>query len=110
MTALAASMNKENQQPNANTKTNNNNRKAQSRIRKDQAEPRNTGGYCHTHGYHPVGLGYNRKTCQFKKNGHKDEATWSNRMGRDTNWPKAIKVTAKQQKHATWKGQAAPTN
>lgn len=42
---------------------------------------RNMGGYCHTHGYHPVGPTHDSASCEFKKKeGHKDAATWSSRL------------------------------
>ena len=108
MTVLTAAMNKENQHTNNNT--NNNSKKAQSRVQQIQAKPRNMGGYCHSHGYHPVGLGHNSKSCKWKKEDRKSEATGSNWMGGDTTWPQAKKVTNEQQEHATYKGQLKPTN
>ena len=107
MTVLAASMNKENQQPNNNN--NSGNTKPQQKV---VAKTRNMGGYCYSCGYHPIGLGHNSQTCtsRHKRKEHKSDATWSDRMGGNTTWPKVNKVTTEQQEHAKWKGQLAPTN
>jgi len=105
MTVLAAAMNKENQPPN-----NNNNGRSTQPKKQWVPKTRNMGGYCHSCGFHPVGLGHTSKTCGWKKEGHKGNATWSNRMEGHTGWPKARKVTAEQQEHEKWKGQSAPTS
>jgi hypothetical protein len=107
MTVLAALLNKENQQP-TNTNNSGNTEPQQSGV----AQTRNMGGYFHSWGFHPIGLGHNSKTCKsrHKSKEHKSDATWSDWMGGNTNWPKPNKVTAKQQEHATWKGKLAPTN
>ena len=97
MTVLAAAMNKENQPPNNNNK-------------QWVPKTRNMGGYCHSFGFHPVGLGHTSKTCKWKKKGHKDNTPWSNWMEGHIGWPKAYKVTAEKQEHEKWKGQSAPTN
>jgi hypothetical protein len=101
MTAMTAAMNKENKPPNNN---NNNN--------KVVAKTRNMGGYCYSCGFHPIGLGHTSQTCtsRHKRKEHKSDATWNDRMGGNTNWPKANKVTAEHQEHTKWKGQTAPTN
>ena len=70
---------------------------------------RNMGGYCHSHGFHPVGLGHNSKTCSWKKEGHKDEATWCNRLGGDLYWPTAKRTALEQHEDPAWKGKTAPT-
>jgi hypothetical protein len=57
---------------------------------------KNMGGYCHSHGFHPVGADPDSTTCSWKKANHKCEATWSNRMGGDMFWPSAKRVANKQ--------------
>ena len=70
---------------------------------------RNMGGYCSTHGFHPVGLTHDSATCQFKKKDeHNDAATWNNRLSSNTYWPKAIRVAIEQQNHPMWKGKDKP--
>ena len=71
---------------------------------------RNMGGYCHSHGFHPVGLGHSSQTCFRKKDGHKNDATWSNQMEGNTFWPKKRDVVTEQQEHAEWKDKTKPTN
>ncbi len=71
---------------------------------------RNMGGYCHTYGYHPVGPTHDSATCRFKKkDGHKDAATWSNRLDGSTYWPLAIRIAIEQQGHPAWKDKSKPT-
>ena len=80
-------------------------------VRRPQMKKlRNMGAYCHSHGFHPAGEDHTSATCSWKKEGHKDEATWTNRMGGDEFWPTAKRVATAQQEHTTWKGKAAPTN
>ncbi len=55
-------------------------------------KPRNMGAYCWTHGFHPVGVTHDSKTCEFKKDGHRDDATYSNRYEGNTYWPVAMRV------------------
>ena len=107
MTVLAASMNKENVQPG-----NDKNNKDKDWKQKVVPRTRNMGGYCYSCGFHPIGLGHSSKTCnsEHKRRDHKSEATWNDRMGGNTNWPKAFRVTPEQQEHAKWKGQEPPTN
>jgi hypothetical protein len=38
----------------------------------------NMGGYCSSHGFHPVGAGHNSKTCRLQKEEYNTEATWKN--------------------------------
>jgi hypothetical protein len=73
-------------------------------------KPHNMSGYCHSHGYHPVGADHTSANCSWKKDGHKDKATWTNTLSGDTFWPSAKHVTINQQNHATWKGKSAPTS
>jgi hypothetical protein len=105
MTVLAALMNKENLQPD------NNNSNKDGR-QKGVAKTRNMGGYCYSCGFHTIGLGHTSQTCKsvHKKKDHKSEATWNDRMGGSTYWPKAFRVTTEQQEQVKWKGQSAPTN
>ena len=70
---------------------------------------RNMGAYCHSHGYHPVGIGHTSATCKYKKEGHKDEATWGSTHGGNDRWPPKIRVSVAQQEHATYKGKTKPT-
>ena len=71
---------------------------------------RNMGAYCHSHGFHSVVHNHNSKTCTHKLDGHKDDATWTNRMEGNMYWPIAKRVAIEQQNDATWKGKAPPTN
>ncbi len=70
---------------------------------------RNMGGYCHTHGYHPVRVNHDSKTCDYKKEGHRDDATYNNRHNGNTYWPSALRVAIKQQNHAAWKDKSKPS-
>ena len=60
---------------------------------------RNMGGYCSSHGFHPVGIKHNSATCIYKKPEHKSEATWCNRLGGDMFWPSAKHIAVEQQEH-----------
>jgi hypothetical protein len=71
---------------------------------------RNMGGYCSSHGFHPVGAGHNSKTCRCQKERHNMEATWNNQLGGNMFWPTATRVAIEQQDHPTWKGKLPPTN
>jgi hypothetical protein len=68
------------------------------------------GGYCWSHGHHPVGVKHTSGTCTKKKDGHVDDATTNARKGGDNFWPTIQKVRESQQDHVSFKGQAAPTN
>ncbi len=70
---------------------------------------RNMGAYCHSHGFHSVGVDHDSAKCSWKKAEHKTEATWGNCLGGDMFWPSAKRVAVEQQDHPTWKGKAAPT-
>ncbi len=78
--------------------------------RPQSTKEHNMGAYCHSHGFHPVGVNHTSAICGWKKEGHKDEATWSNQMEEDTFWPSAKRVAVHQPNHATWKGKSVPTN
>jgi hypothetical protein len=71
---------------------------------------RNMGGYCHSHGFHPIGADHDSTTCKWKKADHKSEATWSNRMDGDMFWPKAKQLAIEQHNEPSWKGKTAPNN
>jgi hypothetical protein len=47
-------------------------------------------GYCHSHGFHPVGAGHDSKNYNWKAGNDNVNATWSNCMGGCTYWPAAI--------------------
>jgi hypothetical protein len=68
------------------------------------------GGYCHSHGFHPVGANHDSKNCNWKTTKLNNNATWNNRMGSSTYWPAVIRVAIEQKDHALWKGKSAPTN
>lgn len=107
LTATIAQMaSKMNTNENSNPNTSNGDRESR---RPQMKKERNMGGYCHSHGFHPVGEDHTSATCSWKKEGHRTEATWTNRMGGDTFWPTAKRVATNQQDHATWKGKSAPT-
>ena len=79
------------------------------RIVEQMTKLRNMGGYCSTHGFHPVGPTHDSVTCQFKKKDkHNNAATWNNRLNGNIYWPKAIPVTIEQHNHPTWKGKDKP--
>jgi hypothetical protein len=105
VTQLAAT--KENSNPNATRGNGGGDRKSR---RPQMSKLQNMGGYCSSHGFHPVGAGHNSKTCRWHKEEHNTVATWNNRLGGNTFWPTATRVTIKQQDHPTWKGKLAPTN
>ncbi len=114
LTATIASMaNKLNSNPNPNPNGKNINPNS-GEIEGIQKNPykklRNMGGYCSSHGFHPVGIKHNSATCINKKPEHKSEATWCTRLGGDMAWPSAKRVTVEQQEHPSWKGKMAPTN
>jgi hypothetical protein len=72
---------------------------------------RNMGGYCHSCGYHPVGRIHTSKTCKTKKEGHDDDATWTNHGPKGSkSWPIKKRVTDKDREHATYKNKEAPAN
>ena len=65
---------------------------------------RNMGGYCHTHGFDPVGVDHNSQTCHKKRRNHKDEATAQNTMGGYLKQPKKEEIHPDQQ--AQWVNRA----
>ena len=58
------------------------------RREKGYTASRNIGGYCWSHGWDPVGEKHNSSTCTRKRDGHKAEATGSNKLGGSTWQPK----------------------
>ena len=83
-------------------------RKFKERERKPMQLYRNMGGYCHSCGFCPVGKDHTSVTCHMKRESHKDEATWTNRLGGSTVWPSRVRED--QQSHESWAGKSAPTN
>jgi hypothetical protein len=77
---MASKLNNENSNPN----TSNRDRESQ---RPQMKKERNMGGYCHSHGFHPVGKDHTSETCSWKEEGHKTKATWTNQIGGDTFGP-----------------------
>jgi hypothetical protein len=78
--------------------------------RPQYTKPRNMGAYCHTHGFHPVDTDHTSATCKHKLEGHRDDATWTNRLGGNMYWPVAKAVALTQHNHVSWKDKSAPTN
>ncbi len=75
VTQLAAT--KENSNPNATRGNGGGNRESRQPQMK---KLRNMGGYCSSHGFHPVGAGHNRTTCRWQKGEYNTEATWNNQL------------------------------
>ena len=101
--AMAKLASRENDDPNQNRGRRGN------RVVEQMTKLRNMGGYCSTHGFHPVGATHDSATCQYKKKDvHNDAATWNNRLNGSTYWPKAIRVAVEQQTHPTWKNKEVP--
>ena len=67
------------------------------------------GAYCWSHGWHPVGENHTSATCNYKKEGHKTNATFANIMGGSQIWPARHCVMPSQQTHATFAGKSKPT-
>jgi hypothetical protein len=72
-------------------------------------KPCNMDGYCHSHGYHPVGADHTSANCIWKKDNHKDKAAWTKTLSGDTLWPSTKSIAINQQNHSTWNGKSAPT-
>jgi hypothetical protein len=99
---------KENANPNAGGGYRGSNRKSRHQQMK---KVRNMGGYCHSHGFHPIGADHDSMMCRWKKREHKTKATWNNHLGGYMYWPTAKRVAIKQQDHPpTWNGKLAPTS
>jgi hypothetical protein len=69
----------------------------------------NIGAYCWTHGFYPVGVTQDSKTCDFKKDGHRDNATYSNCYEGNTYWSVTLHVAIDQQNHVAWTNMSKPT-
>ncbi len=95
----------ENRDPNSRGRS----RGARGGQSQQMTKPRNMGAYCWMHGFHPVGVTHDSKTCEFKKDGHRDDATYSNRYEGNTYWPAATRVAIDQQNHTAWKNMSKPT-
>jgi ribosomal protein L31 len=109
LTASVAKLASRGQQNMENNDPNKNRGCRRDRIVEQMTKLCNMGGYCSTHGFHPVGPTHDIVTCQFKKKDeHNDTATWNNRLNGNTYWPKAIRVAIEQQDHPTWKGKDKP--
>ena len=109
LTAAVAKLASWGQQNTENDDPNKNRGRRSDRVLKQMTKLRNMGGYCSTHGFHPVGVTHNSATCKYKnKHAHNDAATWNNRLNGSTYWPKAIRVAVEQQAHPTWKNKEAP--
>lgn len=102
---LIANTTKNNENANPNTTTGSN-----ATRRPQMKKTRNMGAYCHSHGFHPVGDDHTSVICGWKKEGHKSEATWTNRLNGNTNWPTFKAVALSQHDHPAWKNKSAPTN
>ncbi len=68
---------------------------------------RNMGSYCWSCRHHPVGVKHDSHTCTHKKEGHKDEATATNRMSGGNFWLQENRVKPSQHNHASYKGKSA---
>jgi hypothetical protein len=67
------------------------------------------GGYCWFHGYHPCDDNNTSTTCIFKKDGHKNDATFVNNMGSNNYWPPVHCIIDSQKTHLTFAGKLMPT-
>jgi hypothetical protein len=79
-------------------------------LRQQLKKVKNMGGYCHSHGFCPIGANHDSMTCKWQKGEHKTKATWNNWLGGYMYWPTTKGVAIKQQDHPTWKGKSAPTS
>jgi hypothetical protein len=79
------------------------------REKKPYAKTRCMGAYCWSHGWHPIGENYTSATCNYKREGHKTDATFTNIMGGSQIWPARDRVMPSQQTHATFAGKSKPT-
>jgi hypothetical protein len=60
------------------------------------------GGYCWSHGYHPIGNSHTSATCTFLKEGHKTNTTFDNIMGSNDYWPPIHCIINSQKLHSTF--------
>ncbi len=85
--------------------------KGQARyIAVQNIKPRSMGSYCSLHGFHPAGENHTSATCTWKLPNHDTTATWNDRKDGSVHWPPPIRISIKQQNHATYAGKTAPTN
>ena len=63
----------------------------------------NMGGCCHTYGFYPVGINRNSKNCDYKKEGHHNDATYNNRLEGNIYWPVALRISQSNSR-ITWHG------
>jgi hypothetical protein len=75
--AIAQMANKRNNSKNVNPNASSGNRPSRHPQNK---KPRNMGGYCRSHGYHPVCANHTSGNYSWKKDGHKDKAMWTNTL------------------------------
>jgi hypothetical protein len=68
---------------------------------------RNMGNYCWSCGHHPMGMKHDSHTCNFEKEGHKDDATATNRMGGNNFLLQENMVKPSQHDHVGYKGKSA---
>ncbi len=73
-TKLMAKKSNKNVNPNTN-----NSKKRDGRRQRPQAQQLNKiwnmGSYCHSHGFHEVGTNHDSKSCRYKMDKHKEDAT-----------------------------------
>jgi hypothetical protein len=82
---------------------------ARGRQDKRLTKLRNMGGYCWTHGFHPIRVAHNSKNCKYKEEGHHNDVTNNNQFDGSMYWPIALPIAREQQNHAAWKDKAKPT-
>ena len=76
--------------------------KGQARyIAVQYTKPHSMGSYCSLHSFHPAGKNHTSATCTWKLPNHNMTATWNDRKGSSVHWPPPIRVSIKQQNHAT---------
>jgi hypothetical protein len=68
---------------------------------------RNMGNYCWSCGHHSVGVRHDSHTCNFKKEGHKDDAIATNHMGSNNFWLQENRGKPSQHNHISYKGKSA---
>jgi len=73
-------------------------------------KPRRMGRYCFSHSFHPAGENHTSAKCRWKQPNHDAMATWNDRKGVSVHWPPPIRVSIRQQNHATYTGKSAPTS
>ena len=79
------------------------------REKKPYGKIRCMGAYCWSHGWHPIGVNHSSAMCNFKKEGHKTDATFDIIMGGNQTWPASNCVMPSQQTHVTFAEKSKPT-